>query len=274
MFILVLILAASMILGYGIKGRLSQQNGDNNYLAPTPQDARQSIWDVFDEEEQDLSLLDPTDESSAESESIERHHEPITEPAMLDSDFVWFGSTHASCYDTETDIWLVYEAGIGDGIFDNRTIYRYNASDMCWESFASQLPHDLWMIRRINTWSADQLYLHQWNTTTGEWVENTKKGSMVRLGTGHAWFNENGTDCYRAARKIESTISVQDNHFSCTVNGGIPPLTYNWTSDRSGRIGDVSSFEMEPSQGTHNITLVITDASGSSAENTVIVQVT
>lgn len=273
MFILVLILVASMILGYGIKGRLSQQNRDGNYPAPTPQDARPSIWDVFDEEEQDSSLVNQTGESSPESGSIE-YHEPIIEPTMLDSDFVWFGSRCASCYDTETDIWLVYEAGIGDGIYDNRTIYRYNVADMCWESFASQLPHDVWMIRRLNTWSADQLYLNQWNTTTREWVEHTKKGYVVRLGTGHAWFNDNGTDCYRAARKIESTISVQDNHLSCAVNGGIPPLTYSWTSDRSGLIGDASSFEMELPQGTHNITLVITDASGSSTENAVTVQVT
>ena len=274
MFILVLILASSLILGYGIKGRLSQQNEDNNYLAPNPQDTHQSIWDVFDEDEQDLALLDQTDESSPKPEQIEHHHEPITEPAMLDSDFVWFGSTYTSCYDSETDIWLVYGAGIGDGIFDNRVIYRYNVADMCWESFASQLPHDIWMIRRLNTWSADQLYLNQWNTTTGKWVENTKKGSIVQLGTGHAWFNEDGTDCYRTARDIESTVSVQNSHFSCAVSGGIPPLGYNWISDESGRIGDMSSFEMELPQGTHNITLVITDVSGSSVENTVTVQVT
>jgi len=36
----------------------------------------------------------------------------------------------------------------------------------------------------------------------------------------------------------------------------------------------VSSFEMGLPQGTHNITLVITDASGSSTENAVTVQVT
>jgi len=50
-FILILVLVSAVVLGVGIKDRLSQQGGDGNYVAPTPTPESASVWDVFDDEE-------------------------------------------------------------------------------------------------------------------------------------------------------------------------------------------------------------------------------
>jgi hypothetical protein len=280
LLILVLILVASAVLGVGIQYKSSQQDVNKNYALPIPQPTPSSIWDIFDEEELDMTCeSNESDEqeldeqiSQAEHEPVSNRIEPETEFAMLDSDFIWFDEAYASCYDLETDLWLVYETSVGRDIFGNRTVYRYDATDSRWDSFASKSPDDLQMIKRQILQSGNVLHLFQWNNGTVE--EHTKKGSTVRLGSGQAWFNENGADCYGRARNLDLSISVEGGRFSCAVSGGIPPIAYDWRSDRDGQSGGASSFEPELLNGTHSIMLVVTDASGRTATDTVEVQVT
>nr|QNO50478.1 hypothetical protein EGLMOMJH_00017 [Methanosarcinales archaeon ANME-2c ERB4] len=277
-FILILILVVSAVMGFGIKDRLSRQDGDGNYVAPT----NASVWDIVYDEEPDVGnesgKAGEQDVSEGESLPTAEPALPPTgnraEPEILDSDIIWFDDRYASCYDHTTDLWLVYEARVGDriGIFGDRIVYRYDAADSRWESFASKSPDDLRMIQRQIITSGDMLYLWQWNNTT--WVEHSKEGSTLKLGSGRVWFSEGGADCYDGLHTIDSSISAEDGSFSCVVSGGIPPITYNWRADPDGQIGDAISFEPELSDGAHNITLVVTDASGRSAEDTVEVLIT
>lgn len=280
LLILVLILVASAILGFGIQYKSSQQDEDEHYVPPTPQPTPSSIWDISAEDYPDTigesnepgeQELDE-DASQAEPEPASNRTEPETEFAMLDSDFIRFDERYASCYDLETGLWLVYVARVGKDIFGNRTVYRYDAADSRWESFASRSPDDLMMIKRQIIPSGDVLHLFQWNN--GTWEEHTKKGSTVELGSGQAWWSENGKDCYERARNLDASISVEDGVFSCVVSGGIPPITYDWRPDPGGQTGGASSFEPKLLNGTHSITLVVTDASGRTATDTVEVQIT
>ena len=274
-FILILILISSVVMGFGIKDRLSRQGGADNYVVPTPSPESASVWDVFDEEpaasnesgEQDVGEAEPlpTEEPKIELTS------DYAEPAMLDSDLIWFDDRYASCYDSKTDLWLVYEVCVGKDIFGNRTVYRYDAADSRWELFASRSPDEVWMIKEQIIPSGDMLYLWQQNNTT--WVEYSKEGSTLEIGSGRVWFNDEGADCYDDLRTIGSSIAVDGSCFSCAVNRGIPPINYDWRSD-DGQIGNASSFEPELSKGNHSITLVIMDASGRSVEDTVEVTIT
>jgi hypothetical protein len=261
-FILILVLVSSVVLGFGIKDRLSRQSGDDIYVAPTPAPESASVWDVFDEEEPDAGN-ESGEQDTGEGESL-----PPAEPDLEP----WFDDRYASCYDRKTDLWLVYAARVGKDIFGDRIVYRYDAADSRWESFASRSPDEIWMIKSQIMPSGDMLYLFQWNNTT--WVEHTKEGSTLKLGSGSVWWSEDGADCYDGLRTIDSSISARNGSFSCTVNGGIPPITYNWRASLGGQIGDASSFEPELSNGTHSITLVVTDASGRAAEDTVEVTIT
>jgi len=203
---------------------------------------------------------------------------------MLESDFVWFGtdSKHASCYDAETGVWLVYESSISEvaqmpqddenlvyGVFDNQTAYHYDSTEMRFQPAVTQPQHEIWLLMCSSTHSTDQLYLYQLNNTTGTWVKHTKQGSSTPLGSGRVWFDQSGVACYNRVLNIEPTIRITDEHFSCAVKGGIPPIDYDWTSDIQGIIGDAGSFDMDMAGGVHNITLVVTDASGASAGTTV-----
>ncbi len=286
-FILILVLVSSVVLGFGIKDRLSRQSGDGNYVAPTPTSESASVWDVFDDEEpdagnessesgnsgeQDTGKGESLPSAEPELEPTSNRAEPETEPAMLDSDLIWFDDRYASCYEHKTDLWLVYEARVGKDIFGDRTVYRYDAADSRWESFVSKSPDDVWMIKRQIIPSGDMLYLFQQNNTT--WIEHSKEGSTLKLGSGKVWFREDGADCYDGLRTIDSSISADDGSFSCTVSGGIPPITYNWRASPGGQIGDASSFEPKLSNGTHSITLVVMDASGRAAKDAVEVKIT
>ncbi len=278
-FILILIIVSAVVLGFGIKDRLSRQGGDGNYVAPTPTPESASVWDVFDEAEPatgnesgESGEGESLPSAEYELEPASNRAEPVAEPAMLDSDLIWFDDRYASCYDRKTDLWLVYETRVGKDIFGYRTVYRYDAADSRWESFASKSPDDLWMIQRQIIPSGDMLYLFQWNN--GTWIKHTKEGSTLKLGSGKVWFSEDGEDCYDGLRTIDSSISTEDDSFSCAVSGGIPPITHNWRASPGGQIGDISSFEPELSNGTHSITLVVMDASGRAAEDTVEVKIT
>ena len=307
--ILMLIVVASTILGYGIKARLSQQNEYNDYEAPTPEATPSSIWDVFEDEEQNQSLSEQIGEAlnqtgSADSPEPEPIDTPIATthlphpdttnltdpadygPAMLDSDFVWFGtgSKYASCYDAGTDVWLVYESSISTiaqppqmddetmvyGVFDNRILYRYDDAEMRLQPAAAEPQQDIWLLMSSSTHSTDQLYLYQLNNATGKWIKHAKPGSSSPLGSGYVWFDQSGIDCNNMVRNIKPTIHITGKHCSCAVDGGIPPIDYNWTSDIDGPIGNTGSFDMAQVDGVHNITLVVTDASGTRAETTVV----
>ncbi len=279
-FILILILVSSVVLGFGIKDRLLQQGGDGDDVAPTPAPESASVWDVFDDKDPDAgneSGERDTGEGESSSpaepalEPTSSRAETETEPAILDSDLIWFDDRYASCYDRKTDLWLVYEVSFGEDIFGDRTVYRYDATDSRWESFVSKSPDEIWMIKSQIIPSGDMLYLWQQNGTT--WVKHTKEGSTIKLGSGRVWRSEDGADCYDGLRTIDSSISAEDGRFSCAVSGGIPPIKYVWRSDMDGQIGDASSFEPELSNGTHRITLVVTDASGRSSEDTVEVKI-
>ena len=307
--ILLLILIASTVLGYGIKTRLSQQNEYNDYEVLTPEATPSSIWDTFEDEDQNQSLSEHIGEAMNQTESANSpESEPIDTPiattkhlpppdttnlpylanygpAMLDSDFVWFGagSKYASCYDAETDIWLVYESSISPitrlpqtndetmvhGVFDNRTLYHYDDAEMRLQPVAVEPQQDIWLLMSSRTHSTDRLYLYQLNNSTGEWVDHAKPGSNSPHGSGYVWFDQSGIDCNNMVRNIKPTIHITGKHFSCAVAGGIPPLDYNWTSDIDGHIGNTGSFDMAQVDGAHNITLVVIDASGASAETTV-----
>ena len=281
-FILILVLVSSVVLGVGIKDRLSRQGGDDNYVAPTPAPESASVWDVFDDDapdasnesgEQDMGEGESLPPGEPELEPTSNRAEPETEPAILDSDLIWFDDRYASCYDRKTDLWLVYEARVGEGVgvFGDRTVYRYDAADSRWESFASKSPDDLRMIKSQIIASGDMLYLWERNNTT--WVEHSKEGSTIELGSGRVWWGEDGADCYDGLRTIDSSISVEDGRFSCAVNGGIPPIRYDWRASPGGHTGDMSSFEPKLANGTHSITLVVTDASGRTATDTVEVKI-
>ena len=279
--ILILVLVSSVVLGVGIKDRLSQQGGDDNYVTPTPAPESASVWDVFDEGapdsgnesgEQDTGEGESLPPAEPELEPTIKRVEPETEPAILDSDLIWFDDLYASCYDRETDLWLVYEASVGKDIFGDRIVYRYDAADSRWESFVSKSPDEIWMIKSQIIPSGDMLYLWQQNNTT--WVKHTKEGSTLELGSGRVWFNDDGADCYDGLRTIDSSISVEDGRFSCTVSGGIPPITYNWRAGAGGQTGDASSFEPELANGTHSITLTVADASCRTATDTVEAKIT
>ena len=280
-FILILVLVSSVVLGLGIEDRLSQQGGDDNYVAPTPAPESASVWDVFNDKEpdagnesgeQDMGGGESLPPAESGLEPTSNRAEPETEPAILDSDLIWFDDRYASCYDRKTDLWLVYEASFGKDIFGDRTVYRYDAADSRWESFASRSPDEIWMIKSQIIQSGDMLYLFQWNNST--WVKHTKEGSTFKLGSGRVWLNDDGADCYDGLRTIDSSISAEGSRFSCAVNGGVPPIRYDWRSDIDGQIGDASLFESELSNGTHSITLGVTDASGRTAEDTVEVKIT
>jgi len=278
--ILALMLVLSSVLGYVIKDQSEQsaQVGCDEYVAPTPSEKLAALW----------SALNDTDEDAANESVAEPAPDPVceevSEPTIPECDFIWFDSKHASCYDAKTDLWLVYKA-IGEGVFANRAIYRYNGTDARWDSFesasvngagngnGSETESDIWLIRREDTQLASRLHLHQRNcdsNATERWIKHEKRGATVQLGSGRAWFDqsdENGTSCYERVREIDQTIaiSVRGGNFSCAVHGGVPPIAYDWRSDISGQIGNTSSFEIALPEGTHKIMLVVTDASGSSA---------
>lgn len=272
LLIVVLIIIVSTVMGLGIQYKSSQQDGDENYVPPTPQPTPSSVWDIFSEDDPDtIGECNKSGEQETESDPVSNRTEPETEFAMIDSDFIWFDEGCASCYDLDTDLWLVYEAHVGKDIFGDREVYRYDATYSRWDSFASKSPDDLIMIKRQIIPSGDVLYLFQWNN--GTWDEHTKKGSTVRLGSGQAWVNEDGADCYERARNLNLTVLAEDGSLSYAVSGGIPPTTYNWRPDPDGPIGAASLFKPELSNRTYSITLVVMDASGRSAEDTVKVQI-
>ncbi|PXF61533.1 MAG: hypothetical protein C4B59_03000 [Candidatus Methanogaster sp.] len=98
---------------------------------------------------------------------------------------------------------------------------------------------------------------------------------MLKLGSGRVWFNEDGADCYDGLRAIDSSISAEaGGRFSCAVNGSIPPIKHNWRAFSDGQTGGASSFEPELANGMHSITLIVTDASGRTATDTVEAKIT
>jgi hypothetical protein len=58
--------------------------------------------------EQDTGEGGSLPSAELELEPTSNRAEPVTEPAILDSDLIWFDDRYASCYDRKTDLWIVY----------------------------------------------------------------------------------------------------------------------------------------------------------------------
>lgn len=68
----------------------------------------------------------------------------------------------------------------------------------------------------------------------------------------------------------------KDVGFNADVKGGKEPYTYKWSSNIDGVLSTSSSFEQNPSKlskGQHFIILEVGDASGSTAQGSVVIQV-
>jgi hypothetical protein len=64
--------------------------------------------------------------------------------------------------------------------------------------------------------------------------------------------------------------------FDATVSGGKRPLSYEWSSSIDGKLSSSQSFKKDPSKlskGGHVIILKVTDASGSSQQGSVLIEV-
>ncbi len=68
----------------------------------------------------------------------------------------------------------------------------------------------------------------------------------------------------------------KDVSFTSNVSGGKTPLSFVWSSSIDGKLSTSQSFQLNPSKlskGGHVIILTVTDASCSSAQGTVLIQV-
>ncbi len=68
----------------------------------------------------------------------------------------------------------------------------------------------------------------------------------------------------------------RDVSFDAEVKGGKEPYTYKWSSNIDGVLSTSSSFGQDPSKlskGQHFIILEVRDASGSTAQGSVVIQV-
>jgi len=68
----------------------------------------------------------------------------------------------------------------------------------------------------------------------------------------------------------------EDVSFDASVSGGKSPYTYRWNSNIDGELSNKKSYKQKPSKlskGEHNLILMVKDASGKSAQATVIVRV-
>ena len=66
-----------------------------------------------------------------------------------------------------------------------------------------------------------------------------------------------------------------DVSFASNVSGGKKPLSYRWSSSIDGELSTSQSFQLNPSKlskGGQVIILKVTDASGSSAQGTVLIE--
>jgi hypothetical protein len=67
-----------------------------------------------------------------------------------------------------------------------------------------------------------------------------------------------------------------DFSFASTVSGGKSPLSFVWSSSIDGVLSTSQSFQLNPSKlskGGHVIILKVTDASGSSVQGSVLIEV-
>jgi len=67
----------------------------------------------------------------------------------------------------------------------------------------------------------------------------------------------------------------KDVSFASDVSGGKKPLNFVWSSSIDGELSTSQSLELNPSKlskGGHVIILTVTDASGSSAQGTVLIE--
>ena len=76
----------------------------------------------------------------------------------------------------------------------------------------------------------------------------------------------------KAGEVLQGNKSVS---FASNVSGGKRPLSFVWSSSIDGELSTSQSFQQNPSKlskGGHVIILTVTDASGSSAQGTVLIE--
>jgi hypothetical protein len=64
--------------------------------------------------------------------------------------------------------------------------------------------------------------------------------------------------------------------FDSQVEGGTPPFTYSWMSDKDGLLSGNKSFGLQPSNltdGNHQIILQVNDSLGNSAKSSVLIKI-
>jgi hypothetical protein len=74
----------------------------------------------------------------------------------------------------------------------------------------------------------------------------------------------------------EILLGDKDVRFDASARGGKSPYTYRWSSNIDGTLSTKESYQQNPSKlskGEHNLILEVKDASGRSAQASVIIQV-
>jgi len=107
-------------------------------------------------------------------------------------------------------------------------------------------------------------------------VEQKSETNSVKSGTTAAdKARENLTVNITSPKAGEILQGNNDLGFASTVSGGKRPLSFVWSSSIDGVLSTSQSFQLNPSKlskGGHVIILKVTDASGSSAQGSVLIE--
>ena len=107
-------------------------------------------------------------------------------------------------------------------------------------------------------------------------VEQKSETNSVKTGTTAAdQARENLTVNITSPKAGDILQGKDDVSFASTVSGGKRPLSFVWSSSIDGVLSTSQSFQLNPSKlskGGHIIILKVTDASGSSAQGSVLIE--
>ena len=106
-------------------------------------------------------------------------------------------------------------------------------------------------------------------------VEQKSETNSVKSGTTADNARENLTVTITSPKAGDILQGNNDISFASNVSGGKKPLSYRWSSSIDGELSTSQSFKLNPSKlgkGGHIIILKVTDASGSSAQGSVMIE--